>query len=70
MEFVIRLLDWFKENPTNAVVWNALPSKEARDSWLVHILHDVRGDEASCIFCERRIFNDITINNVVFSKRN
>ncbi|KAL9477576.1 hypothetical protein ACSS6W_007417 [Trichoderma asperelloides] len=38
MEFVNRLQDWIKENPTNAVVWNALPSKEARDAWLAHIL--------------------------------
>ncbi|KAL6903981.1 hypothetical protein GGI43DRAFT_399324 [Trichoderma evansii] len=38
MEFVIRLLDYLKKDPRNAEAWNALPDKEARDTWLAQIL--------------------------------
>lgn len=38
MDYVIRIVKWLREDPMNAILWNALPSKEARDAWLAHIL--------------------------------
>jgi hypothetical protein len=38
MDYVLRIVKWLGERPTNPIVWNALPDKEARDAWLAHVL--------------------------------
>lgn len=40
MQFSIRLVRWLREDPMNPLLWNSLPSREAKDAWLDDQVND------------------------------